>query len=93
MGAGSEKGQCYCLQVYLGGNCPSALPLMPETSVPPRMPLVPFKGLPLCWSPVVVSLSKSEEMPEDPKAFSTGLTSTGFYSQKLWRLTILVLEP
>ena len=32
---------------------------MPETSVPPYLPLVPFKLLSLCWSSERVSLSKS----------------------------------
>ena len=34
------------------------LSLMPDTSVPPFMPLVPFKLLPWCWSPEGVSLSR-----------------------------------
>ena len=47
-----------CLQFCVGGSCPPALALMLDTSVPPRMPLVPFKLLPWCWSPEGVSLSK-----------------------------------
>ena len=40
-------------------NCPPAPILMPVTSVPPCMPLVPFKLLPWCWSSEQVSLNKS----------------------------------
>ena len=46
-GEGSEKGQW------------PLLALMPDTSVPPCVPLVPFKLLPQCWSSEGVSLSKS----------------------------------
>ena len=49
---------CY-LQFCIGGSCPPALPLMPDTSILPCVPLVPFKLLPRCWSPEWVSLSKS----------------------------------
>ena len=41
-----------CLSVWV------VLALMPDTSVPPCMPLVPFKLLPWCWSSEGVSLSK-----------------------------------
>ena len=47
------------LPFCLGESCPPALTLMPHTSVPPHMPLVPFKLLPWCWSSGAVSLSKS----------------------------------
>ena len=47
-----------CLPFCLGESCPPALTLMPHTSVPPHMPLVPFKLLPWCWSSGAVSLSK-----------------------------------
>ena len=48
------------LQFGLRGRCPPALPLMPDTSVPPCMTLVPFKLLSPCWSPEGLSLSKSK---------------------------------
>ena len=32
--------------------------LMPDTSLPPSMPLVPFKLLPRCWSSEGVSLNR-----------------------------------
>ena len=38
---------------------PPAPALMPDTSVAPCMPLVPFKLLPWCWSSEEVNLSKS----------------------------------
>ena len=39
--------------------CPPAAVLVPDTSGPPCMPVVPSKLLPLCWSSDGVSLSKS----------------------------------
>ena len=45
-GEGSEKGQW------------PLLALMPDTSVPPCVPLVPFKLLPQCWSSEGVSLGR-----------------------------------
>ena len=39
--------------------CPTALALMPDTSVHPCMPLVPFELLPLCWRSEGVHLCKS----------------------------------
>ena len=49
----------HCLQFCMGGSCPPALALMPDTSVPPCVPLVPFKVLPWYWSLEGVSLCKS----------------------------------
>ena len=46
VGGGLEKGQW------------PLLALMPDTSVPPYMPLVPFKVLPWGWSSEGVSLSR-----------------------------------
>ena len=88
----------YCLQFCLGESCPPALILMPDTSLPPHIPLMPLKMLPQCWSPEIVSLSKStcratqEEMPENP-GVSFNSTPTGFYSQKLWGIIFLALNP
>ena len=48
-----------CPPFCLGENCPPATTLVPNTSVPPCMPLGPFKLLPWCWISVGVSLSKS----------------------------------
>ena len=42
----------------LGESCSPAPALIPDTSVPPCMPLVPFRLLPQCWSSKGVSLSK-----------------------------------
>ena len=52
-----DNGLCppFCLRE----NCPPALTLMPDTSVPPAMSLVPFKLLPQCWGSERVGLSKS----------------------------------
>ena len=48
-----------CLPFFVGESCPPGLALMSDTSVPPCMPLVPFKLIPQCWSSEGVSLSKS----------------------------------
>ena len=48
-----------CPPFCVGESCPPALALMPDTSVPFRMPLVPFKLLHQCWSSEGVILSKS----------------------------------
>ena len=47
-----------CPPFSLGESCPPALTLMPDMSIPPHMPLMPFKLLPQCWSSEEVSLSK-----------------------------------
>ena len=57
-GEGSDQEQWSFLQFCLGENCPPAPALMPDTSVPPHMPLVPFKLLPRCWSSEGVSQNK-----------------------------------
>ena len=45
-----ERYNGLCLPFCLGEGCPPALTLMADTSVPPYMPLVPFKLLPWwCW--------------------------------------------
>ena len=75
------------------------LALMPDTSVSPCVPLVPFKLTPKCWSSEVASLSKwvyvwvpQEELLRDPAASSTDSILTCFHSQKLWGLIFLALE-
>ena len=67
--------------------------LMPDTSVSPYVPLVPFKLPPQCWSSVGVSLSKwvhvwvpQEELLRTLVVSSTDSISAGFYSQKFWGL-------
>ena len=58
-GEGSEKQQ-WPLSTFLSvESCPPALTLMPDTSVSPCKPLVPFKLLPQCWSSEGMSLSTS----------------------------------
>ena len=58
-GESSERDNGLCLPFCLRGSCPPALALMPDTSVPARMQLAPFKPLPQCWSSQRVNLSKS----------------------------------
>ena len=72
---------------------------MPDTSVSPYIPLVPFKLPPQCWSSEGASLSRwvrvwvlQEELLRAPAASSTNLILAGFLSQKLWGLTFLALE-
>ena len=48
-----------CPLVSLEESSPPALTLMPDTSVPLCMPLLPFKLLPQCWSSEGVNMSKS----------------------------------
>ena len=55
---GSERGSGLCPPFYLRENFLSS-PLLPDNSVPPRVPLVPFKLLPQCWSSERVNLNKS----------------------------------
>ena len=52
-----KKNSGFCLPFCLGESCPPALAFMPETSVPPYMPLMPFKLLSWCWSSEGVWLS------------------------------------
>ena len=51
----------WLLEFYLGGSCPLALALMPDTAFSPSMLLVPFQLLPKSWSPEEVSLCKSKD--------------------------------
>ena len=54
-----KRSNGICQQFCLRESCPLSLALMPDTSVLPYVPLVPFKLLPWCWSSMGVSLSKS----------------------------------
>ena len=92
-----RKGQ-WPLFTSLRENCHPAFTLMPDTSVSPCMPLVPFKLLPQCWRSEGVNLSKS--MCGFSKwnclglhHFSVPTHPCRFCSQKLWGLTFLALEP
>ena len=87
-GEGLEKGQWLLLS------------LMPDTSVSPCVPLVPFKLLPWCWSSEGVTLSRwvhvcipQEELLRTLAVSSTDSIPTGFHSQKLWGLILLALNP
>ena len=54
-----KRNNGLCPPFCLGEICPPALALMPDTSLPPHMPLVPFKLLPQCLSSEGVNVSKS----------------------------------
>ena len=61
-GGSAQKGDnatAWPLEFCLGGTCPLAFTLMPDTSESPCMPLVPFQLLPHCWNPDRVRLPKS----------------------------------
>ena len=97
-GRAQKRYNHHCLQFCLGGSHPPTLTLMTDPSVPLCMALAPFKGLLWCWSPKGVWVcpcvgSPQEKMPENPTVSSADPTPTGFYSQKLWGLIILALEP
>ena len=95
---GSEKGHGFCQPFCLRESCPPAPALMPNTSVPSCMPLVPFKLLPWwCWSSEGMCLGRS--MYRFCKGNCLGLqkfllpTQSLLVSEKLWGLTFLALEP
>ena len=54
-----KRSNGLCPLFCLGESCSPALVLMPDTSFPSCMSLVPFKPLPWCWSSEGVRLSKS----------------------------------
>ena len=78
---------------------PPALALMPDTSVSPYMPLVPFKLLPRCWNSEGVSLNKSMcgffkgNCLGTPEVSSTNSIPVRFCSQKLWGLIFWHWNP
>ena len=60
----NNDGLCQFYQQFcLGEHCHPALSLLLDISVPPCMPLVPFKLLPWCWNSEGVSLSESMHVP------------------------------
>ena len=100
VGRAQKKDNGLYLPFCLGESYPLALALMPDTSAPPYIPLVPFKLLSQwCWSSEGVSLSKS--MCGFFKGNSLGLQNflpltqslLVFVGQKLWGLIFLALEP
>ena len=58
-GRAQKKDNSLCPSFCLGESCAPAPALMPDTSDPSHMPLVPFKLLPQCWSSEGVSQSKT----------------------------------
>ena len=99
MGGGLRKGTMAFVCLCLGECCLPAPALIPDTSVPPCMPLVPFKLLPWCWSWEGVSLSKfvCSFFKRNCLALQKFLPPTqspqDFCSQKLWGPNFLALEP
>ena len=86
-GRGKKRYNGHLLQFCLGGSCPPALALMPDTSIPPHMPLVFFKVLPWWWGPEGVSQRKSifralqEERSENPTISSADPCPLVFIAQ------------
>ena len=81
---------------------PPAFALKPNNSIPSYMSLGPFELLPQSWSSEQVSpsLTKSTYRPHKRKVCNSlsplshlVTISTGFHSQRLWRLLFLALEP
>ena len=60
-GTGLRKGTMASVHfsVWKKALSPSAPTLMPDTSVPPCMPLVPLRLVPQCWSSEGMCMSKS----------------------------------
>ena len=86
-GDGSAKGQWPMLS------------LMPDTSLSPCVPLMPFRRLPWCWSSEGAILTRwvhvwvpQEELHRALSASSTNSIPAGFHSQKLWGLIFPALE-
>ena len=83
----------FCLEE----SCPPALILMPGTSVPLQMPLVPYKLLPHCWSSEAVSLSKFTCGYVERNClgiqFLPLTQSSLIFAAKLRRLIFLALDP
>ena len=88
-----------CLPLRLWESCPAALALMSDTSVLPRMPLVPFKFLPgagaqrewVCISLCVVSL-RGMNCLWLQQFLPPTQSLLGFFRQELWELIFRVLE-
>ena len=99
-GVSSEKEQWHVLPLLSGRKLLPSSCLILDNSVPPCMSLMPFNLLPACWNSEGVSPSKSVYgtfkrncQGVQQFLFSTVLIPAGFYSQKLWGLTFLALEP
>lgn len=101
-GDSSEQGQYHCLasRVLFGGISPMALTIMPNTSISPHMPSVPFQQMPWCRSSEGMSLYKSLVHSGSFKrrllrscSFFHYPNAIVFCTQKLWRLNTLSLEP
>ena len=99
---GSSKGQWPLPALVSGGKLPPhlLLALLPNNSVLSHMSLVPFRLLPYCWSSEGVSPSKFVCGPFKRKAWGSrrppspsASIPSDFYSQGLWGLLFLVLEP
>ena len=99
-GEGSERSNGLNQHLLSGRKLSPALALVLDSSVPPHMSLKPSNLLPPHWSSKGVSPNKSVWGPFKSNClgfqkFLSSTTSilTGFYSQKLWRIIFLALEP
>ena len=100
VGRAQKRNSGLCQHLCLGESWPPPLALMLDNSVLPCMSLVLFNILSPCWSSEGVSLSNSMHGPfkrncqgvQQFLSFSAS-SPTGFYSQKLWWLIFLALEP
>ena len=90
---GEKRYNGLCPPLCVGESCPPALALMPDTSIPPCMPLIPR-----CWSSgVSLSTSSCGFFKRNclglPSVSSTNSIPDSFCSQKLWGHIFLALEP
>ena len=96
----AQKGDnavAWPLEFCLWGSCPQPLAWVPDPSISSHMPGI---SPATAWSPEGVSLHRSS-VPWGPwkrrllriPVSSTAPIPTGYYSQKLWELIFLTLEP
>ena len=95
---GSEKVHGLYMTFCLEEGCPAALALMPDTSVSPCIPLMPFNMVPWCWSseewvwvsPLVGSLRGAAW---DSMSFFHWLSLHWFLQPEVWGLSLWNWNP
>ena len=94
---GYKRHNCLCQHFCLGESSLPALTLMLDNSDPPHMALVPSKLLPWQWSSEAVSPKEAcawaLQLGTAEVSVFDSLNICWIYSQMLWRLIFLELEP